>query len=451
MKKSRLLSVFLAMAVLVSMFSVATVSAAEPGYVYDFYYEADFNTVYPVTGLSECNVTWEDHAIKIVAENVSEIGDPNFYIDSIVDAEMEAADYPFVAVNLKNLTDCTEFEGHFSTDLHTISGSTVFHFDIDPNMTEFKTYVFDMTKANVESVNRINGPEGISAQEGATNNLVPEMEEGASFWEGTVQRIRLDSAYREGRSGMAVDGDTVYVAWMAFFATEEEAKNFTEPARSAERTPAPTLDPSSLDAKPAGVLLFDTDDDFNDEFWTSQIKSKIDDVYYNEEKKCYEIYVAGGDDPFLEMPIGTFTDLEYMDPVDCSVYKFMQLGVRVDVKAGSKGGQIYYGTDEHPGYGEAQNQSFSYKDTDEIQSVTVDFSRQRNWTGTVGNCRYDMFLTTREDTVVEFYYLAFFTTKEAADAFAAEYAAKGREAFPAAPTKAPTPVPTEAPATAVPP
>jgi hypothetical protein len=74
MKKFRSLSILLALALVMSLLPSFTVSAAEPGYVYDFYYESDFNNDYTVTGTNQCNVTWEDHALKMVADGLDEIG-----------------------------------------------------------------------------------------------------------------------------------------------------------------------------------------------------------------------------------------------------------------------------------------------------------------------------------------------------------------------------------------
>ncbi|MBQ3867426.1 MAG: hypothetical protein II789_02645, partial [Clostridia bacterium] len=238
MRKFRSLALLLTLALAVSMLAPTAVSAAsEPGYVYDFYYEEDLEDVYVITGTYCCEAGWEDHALKIVAVDAGELGDTNFYINSIADGDMEASDYPYMAFSVKNPTDATEFEGHFGTNLHPISGSTVFHADIEPNMTEYKTFIVNMPQSNHDNVNRINAPGGLSDQEGATANIVDEMEDGESCWEGTVTTMRFDSIYRSGRSGEAQDGDTMYIAWMAFFETEEDAKNYKGPEHTTERTP----------------------------------------------------------------------------------------------------------------------------------------------------------------------------------------------------------------------
>jgi hypothetical protein len=454
MKMLKKVSFLLALVMVVSMFSSLSVSAAsEPGYVYDFYYEDDMDYAYTVSGIYCCDVSWEDHALKIVAENLDDLGDPYFYVNNIAEEDMEASDYPYAAFCIKNLTDATEYEGHFGTTMHPVSGSTVFHFDIDPNMTEFKTYVIDMRVQNQINVNRINGPDGISAEEGATGNLVPEMEEGESFWEGSVTNLRFDSAYRGGRSGLAEEGDTLYVAWVAFFETEEDAKNYAGPDHSVERTPEPTADLSNVDSEPYGLLVFDSDADMFYDFFGGQSKNQIEDVYFDSEKKCWSIDVAAGGDPFIEFGFGTLIASEDMDSVSADDYKIIQLGVRVNTAEGAGSGSMYYQTDIHGGYSEAQNVLYNYAKSDNIQCVNIDFNKAGNWKGEVANCRYDLFTSCKENTTVDLYYIAFFADKASADAFAAKFSENGMAALPTAaptPTKAPTAVPTEVPVTAAP-
>ena len=98
MKTMRKLSFLLAVAMVLSLFPVMAVNAAEPGYVFDFYYESDFDELYPASNLYCCDVTWEDNALKLVAENVDELGDPYFYLNSIGSENMEASDYPYFSI-----------------------------------------------------------------------------------------------------------------------------------------------------------------------------------------------------------------------------------------------------------------------------------------------------------------------------------------------------------------
>ncbi|MBP5779705.1 MAG: hypothetical protein J6X34_00535, partial [Clostridia bacterium] len=291
-------------------------------------------------------------------------------------------------------------------------------------------------------------PDGVSAQEGATQNVVAEMEEGETAWEGTVTTLRFDGMYRGGRSGLSEEGDTLLISWVGFFASEEDAKNFAGPDHSVEKTPEPTADPSTYDAKPYGLLVFNSDDDIFYDFFSETVRNQIADVYFDESRGCWSIDVAAGGDPFLEFAFGTLADNEDMDVVSADDCKILQLGVKVNTAEGAKGGSMYFQTSENGGYNESKNILYNYVTTDELQCVNIDFSKTKLWTGDVANCRYDMFTSSKEDTTVEVYYAAFFTNKTAADAFAAQIAEKGLDALPKpdpTPTKAPTAEPTEKP------
>ena len=89
----------------------------------------------------------------------------------------------------------------------------------------------------------------------------------------------------------------------------------------------------------------------------------------------------------------------------------------------------------------------------DIQVVTLDFTKIKRWEGAVSNLRFDPYVSTKNDTDVELYYVAFFTNIESAQAFGEKFLAEGLPATPAPtekPTAAPTEVPTEAPATNAP-
>ena len=444
MKKSRGLAFVLAVALLVSVFSAFSVNAEAPGYVYDFYYREDYGE-YAQTGYYCIDTVWEDNALKLVATDAGELGDTYVYFNDVANESIDAEDYPYFAICCKNITDAPEFEAHFGTSMHAISGSTVFHVELDKNMDEFKTFVTYLPDANRTYVNLINGPDGISAQEGATANVVQEMEEGTTFWEGTVNTFRVDSLYRSGRSGEALEGDTLYIAWMGFFATEEDAKNFA-PDHSVERTPEPTPDPGTVSG-PAALFPLNYEDELNDAIFGGA-KNEVDDVYFDSERGCYVINVLGQPDPFIELCFGTLSSIGDIDEISADDNKIVQLAVRVNTKEGAKGGSCYWQTDMHGGYGEAQNVLYSYVTTDEIQIVNIDFTKVKNWEGSVANLRYDMFTSCAADTEVEIYYIAFFDSIYSANAFGDKYFAEGLPATPeptAKPTAKPTAEPTQVP------
>ena len=235
--------------------------------------------------------------------------------------------------------------------------------------------------------------------------------------------------------GIATEGDYVDIAWIAFFKTEDDVKNFAGPDRT-KPTPEPTPTPDISTIAPFGTIIFDSDD--YDDFWTGA--NLIDDVSFNEEDKCYDISIPEGGDPFITMAFGSYISMEEMDEVELDTYKIMQIKMKIDPKIGLQG-NIYYSTDEAPGaYAEAQNVSYRYANTEDWQVVNVDFTRQRNWTSILDACRLDAFPSTSADTVVKVAYITFFKTLAEAQAFAD----MGSQ-FPATPEPTATPTPTPTP------
>ena len=272
--------------------------------------------------------------------------------------------------------------------------------------------------------------------------------------------------------GIATEGDYVDIAWIAFFEKEEDARAYT----GTESTPYCILDTGSLSspymihnlkaeymgnvpvqdpeattepgeaAEPSALFVFTAEDDVCDALLGGS-KNLINDVYFNE--KYYAIEVAQGGDPYIELCFGTLATLGDIDEISADENRVVQLAVRVNTEEGYKSGSLYWQTDEHPGYSEAQNQTYNYAATDEIQLVNIDFTRIKKWEGTVGNLRYDPFFESAEDTTVEVYYVAFFKNMNDAEAFGARFLEEGLPATPEpteAPTATPTPEATEPPA-----
>ena len=176
------------------------------------------------------------------------------------------------AINLKNPSEATQFEVHFGTDEHGLSASNVFHLDIEGGMDTFKTFYCYIPTQNEKWVNILNAPGGLSEQE-TGSYTAPEMEEGGSFWEGYLNSLRIDGVYFGGRSGLVPGGTSYDIAWIAFFKTEDDVKNFAGPDRT-KPTPEPTPTPDISTIAPFGTIIFDSDD--YDDFWTGA--NLIDDV-----------------------------------------------------------------------------------------------------------------------------------------------------------------------------
>ena len=212
----------------------------------------------------------------------------------------------------------------------------------------------------------------------------------------------------------------------------------------ATPTPEPETTPGEEEPGPALFLVFDEDDKYGDIFSGGNAVEVGD---FDEEKKCQILSVSESTDPYITVAIVDAIDEVFGEEVDLDVYKFVQLGVRIDPEACNSNGQIYFTTDEDPELGERQCLAFQYQKTNEFQSVTINFTRTKSWTGALNVFRYDVFGTATADSEAELYYIAFFKTKDAAEAFATEYAEKGADAFPeiATPTPKPTNTPTPEP------
>ena len=273
--------------------------------------------------------------------------------------------------------------------------------------------------------------------------------------------------------GIVTEGHYVDIAWIAFFEKEEDARAYT----GSEDTPYCLLDanslsspfmihnlnadymggqgedPSATDAPveisgPSALFALNYEDELNDLLFAGN-RNLIEDVSFNDN--CYLISVSAGGDQNMDICFGTLAADGYIDAISADENKVVQLAVRIDPEAGGVNGNLYWQTDEHPGYSEPQNAAYKYDNTTDIQVVNIDFTKVKRWEGSVGNLRFDPFPETKEDTEVELYYIAFFTNLESAEAYAEKFLAEGLPATPAPtekPTAAPTAEPTEAPTAA---
>lgn len=445
MKKSRFFTALAALAValtvMLSAISFSSLAADPgPGAVFDFYYEsnADESAFSNVTG---CEIEWiSDGFIRItsdkdILENDDGIGDVNFYLQDAAFVDLDCDEYPYFAVNLRNPSSATQFEAHFGTDENSLSASCVFHTDIESGMDGFKTFVTYIPTSNVTWVNLLNAPGGLTDQE-TGSSTAEELDEDEYKWTGYLTQFRVDGLYFGGRSGLDPGGTTLDIAWIAFFKTEEDAKNYQGPDHSAAPGVEETASPGEDDGIPFGTLVFDSDD--YDDFWVSP--SGVDDIFFNEEESCYELVFTESNDPYVGMDFGGYTADGVLDSIDLDEYKVMQIKIKIDPSRGSSG-NLYFTTDEAPGaYSEERNVKYSYEKTEDWQIVNIDCSRQRNWTSELAVTRLDVFSTLPEESSVKIAYITFFKTLAGAKAFA-----EGGSVFPATPEPTPTPEVTPSP------
>ena len=222
-------------------------------------------------------------------------------------------------------------------------------------------------------------------------------------------------------------------------------------------TPEPTEepDPSSLDNAPGPILRLNDEEAYSSFFGMQ--RNQISDAYIDENKGCAVIEMDKVGDPWIVLMFtSVLVDDEPLE-IDTSVYKVIQLGVRINAATGDRG-QFYFQTDKNAGFDEAKDVLFDYKSTDELQYVNINMGKNKKWEGNMADSRIDPFSACSEPCEYELYYIAFFTNEAAANDFGEKWLADGDAAFPTeapVPTKAPTAEPiathevvvTEVPAT----
>ncbi len=435
----KLISVCVVAAIVISMFAFAPIvsSAAEPAKLIDFYYEDLYKQHLP-TGENECTVEWKDNALLFTANTEdTELGDTYFSVGGA--GNFEADDNQWMVIKLKNLSDVSTFELHYGTSLYNVAGNTVAHFDISAKDSDYKTYVIDIAKANLDTAYALNGPDGIAQQAGSTDTPISELTE--STWQGTVTSLRLDCLYKEGKSGMVPDGSEMYIEYIAFFGSEADAKAFSAsgPDRSGYVAPPTAAPIEGDDANPNydAVILFKEDGDWED--YISVDGNPINQMISegaNEAGDAILFTVEKGNDPWVQlMPLVS---------VDGEDWPVIQMKVRKS--AGSpNSGQMYYTTDLNPNLGEAQTATIKYANTSDWQIINIDLNENKNdlCAGNYTILRLDVFTNSPDEYEFEIAYIAFFKSVDAAE----QYVAKGGDfselasMTPAPSEKTPTPVP----------
>lgn len=222
----------------------------------------------------------------------------------------------------------------------------------------------------------------------------------------------------------------------------EVAFTFSPDGSAVVSTPTP--DPEK-EAAPMIMLRFDDDDKYIEGGFFGNLRNSIDDIEFNEEKKCYVIKLENASDPWVMMQFSLLSMDDDTYLIDTDKYKIMQLGLRVSKAEEATLGQIYYETEDDPTLGESKAVSFRMQQTDEKQYVNVNLGRNKNWKGYMLEARLDPLGSCNGAVDYEVYYLAFFSDEDAASEFGESWLEKGDEIMP---TAAPTPEPTEKPTNA---
>jgi hypothetical protein len=171
------------------------------------------------------------NALEYKAENFYHIftakgNDPFVSMDTSVS---DVSQVLWVKARVLNKSYATAIELFAATNGRSLSGPECTHIDMLPNHDEWQTIIVDVAKSNVETVNTYKAVDPITEL----------------YWEGTVDWIRLDPMWSEGddgsdSGGSMVDGEQLYIDYIAFFPTEAEAIAYmgTEEQRIADEAAA---------------------------------------------------------------------------------------------------------------------------------------------------------------------------------------------------------------------
>ena len=221
MKKTIL--IMAAIMLVVMIMPTAVFAAGEPGTIYDFSTQAEFDAHSEnfERDPEECEIDWDKNMLHMTS-----IGkDPRVAIRPF--DEITCEDYPWMKIGLMNPSDSTVFEMHYKTYDKGIDGKHVVHFPISSKDTERKEYVVNIPETNLATAPEIN----------------PEQAEGMteSTWLGDLEYIRLDCLYFDKPSGEVPEGTEFYVEYVALFKTKADADAFDIAAyrNKAAQTPDP--------------------------------------------------------------------------------------------------------------------------------------------------------------------------------------------------------------------
>ncbi len=179
----------------------------DPDFLYKFYDEySDAYSMLAANPNSLVEYDSDEKALSVMAMSM----DPNFFLKPPYEA-MECSDYPYMKIRLKNSSDIETFEFYFGVDGEALSESTAVRFNMDVKQTEYKDYILNLSKLN-------------------------------SGWIGELTSLRLDCF----SNCNTIDETKMFIKYMAFFKTKEDAENWNpdytkneEP--SASNTPKPTI------------------------------------------------------------------------------------------------------------------------------------------------------------------------------------------------------------------
>jgi len=162
---------------------------------------------------------------------------------SIVDFEdlnLDADVYQWMKLGVRNPSNAPGFEVHFSSPTKGYNVETSITFDIKPN-SDYTSYIYNITEQCKKYYPKRAGDVG-------DPDVYPD------HWHGHINQFRLDFMYYEESGGHARTGDKIYVEYIAFFDSEQAAKDFVfKPARGSSNTDGGAAAPAA--AGGAGIVI----------------------------------------------------------------------------------------------------------------------------------------------------------------------------------------------------
>ena len=206
----KFLGILLLTCLLAAAFSVNTYAAAEPNLLWDFGEGSDIEDFMGGANALEWQAEGDYHVFTAKGN------DPFVPINIPVD---DVSQIVWAKARVKNPGPAQAIEMFGATNGRGLAGPECTHFELQQD-NEWHTYIIYIPTENVKTVNAYKAEE----------HHITE-----PYWEGTVEFIRLDAMWQEGddgsdSGGSMNDGDQIMIDYIAFFATEEDAKAFREEA-----------------------------------------------------------------------------------------------------------------------------------------------------------------------------------------------------------------------------
>ncbi|MCL1792267.1 MAG: hypothetical protein FWG34_00195 [Oscillospiraceae bacterium] len=139
-------------------------------------------------------------------------GDPNIQLVGFADLGVNADTYKWMKMSVKNESAAPGFEVHYSAPSKGLSVETSITFDIKPN-SDYTSYIYNVSEWGEKYYPK--RPADVE-----NPDVYPD------HWKGLIDIFRLDFMYYEESGGHAKTGDKLYVEYIAFFDSEQAAKDF---------------------------------------------------------------------------------------------------------------------------------------------------------------------------------------------------------------------------------